>query len=238
MYIERIFSFISGITIVNRAKNKYTDSILQEIMKIINRFAKQHPGYFTYMDAPEIYPHDHFLKWTLLRFIPKAMTPNKMTMIRICLTPIVAWLMATHNYTIGIVVFVLAALTDALDGSMARTRNQVTKFGKLFDPFADKFLIGVMVLFLVLQNYDWRLGVAIIGIEIIFILMAVVGEFTFKTVRAANIWGKIKMILQVFAVFLTLAALIWNAPVLFTVAAVLFGVAIGFALISLFSQGI
>lgn len=207
-------------------------------MKIINRFATKHPDYFVYQPPAEIYPHDHFLKWTLLRFIPKTMTPNKMTMVRICLTPVVAWFLVTHNYTVGIVIFVLAALTDALDGSMARTRNQVTKFGMLFDPFADKFLIGVMILFVVFQNYDWRLGVAILGIEIVIVLTALVAEVKFKTVRAANIWGKIKMILQVLAVFLTLAGLIWNATLLFTIAAWLFGVAIGFALISLFSHGI
>lgn len=207
-------------------------------MKIINRFAERHPQYFVYQTSPEVYPHDHFLKWTLLRFIPNTVSPNKVTMLRVCLTPVVAWCMATHNYSLGIVIFVLAALTDALDGSMARTRNQVTKFGMLFDPFADKFLIGVMVLFLVFQNYSWQLGVAVIGVEVLIMLMALVAEIKFKTVRAANIWGKIKMILQVLAVFLTLSALIWNATVLFTVAAWLFGVAVGFALISLFTQGI
>lgn len=207
-------------------------------MKIINRFAERHPDYFKYQDAQEVYPHDHFLKWTLLRFVPKSWTPNQFTMARICLIPVVAWLMATQNYNVGIVVFVLAALTDAIDGSLARTRNQITRFGMLFDPIADKLLIGVMVLFVVFQNYNWRLGVAIIGVEVIIILSAVVAEFRFQTVRAANIWGKIKMVLQVLAVFLTLAALIWNATVLFTVAAWLFGVAVGFALISLFTQGI
>jgi CDP-diacylglycerol--glycerol-3-phosphate 3-phosphatidyltransferase len=133
---------------------------------------------------------------------------------------------------------VIAALTDALDGSMARTRNQITKFGMLFDPFADKFLIGVMILFVVIQNFDWRLAMAVLAIEILFIVMALVAEVKFKSVKAANIWGKIKMILQVLAVFLTLAGLIWNAEYLFTAAAWLFGVAIGFALISLFSHGV
>ncbi len=207
-------------------------------MKIINRFAIKHPDYFVFQNAPEIYPHDHFLRWTILRFIPYSITPNIMTVFRVALTPVVAWLMVTHNYHVGIVVFVIAALTDALDGSMARTRNQITKFGMLFDPFADKFLIGVMILFVVIQNFDWRLALAVLGIEILFIVMALVAEVKFKTVRAANIWGKIKMILQVLAVFLTLAGLIWNSEYLFTAAAWLFGVAIGFALISLFAHGV
>jgi len=207
-------------------------------MKIINRFAIRHPDYFVYRPAAEIYPHDHFLKWTLLRLIPKTVTPNQMTLVRVCLTPVMAWFLATHNYTLGIIIFVIAALTDALDGAMARTRNQITKFGMLFDPFADKFLIGVTILFVVLQNYDWRLGVAILIVEIVIVLTALVAEVKFKTVRAANGWGKIKMILQVLAVFLTLAGLIWHATSLFTVASWLFGVAIGFAIMSLFSHGV
>lgn len=207
-------------------------------MKIINRFAQSHPDLFVFIKAPEVYPHDHFLKWTILRFLPEKLSPNQVTCIRICLTPIIAWLMATHNYTVGVVVFLLAAFTDALDGSLARTKNKITKFGMLLDPFADKFLIGVMVLFLVFQNFSWKLGATVIGIEIVTIIFALVAEIKFKTVRAANIWGKIKMILQILAVFLTLAGLIWNSSMFFSLAAGLFGLAIGFALISLFSQGI
>lgn len=207
-------------------------------MKIINRFAARHPDLFAYLTAPEVYPHDHFLNWTFLRLIPKRFTPNKMTMIRVCLTPLMAWLMVTEHYIFGIIIFVIAAFTDALDGSMARTRNQITKFGMMFDPFADKFLIGVMVLFLVFQNFDWRLGVAVIGVELVIIVAALVAEIRFKTVRAANVWGKIKMILQVLAVFLTLAGLIWNATSLFSIAAWAFGLAIGFAVISLFAHGV
>jgi CDP-diacylglycerol--glycerol-3-phosphate 3-phosphatidyltransferase len=161
-----------------------------------------------------------------------------MTWIRVVLVPLVALLMFFRLYEITTIVFLLAAFTDALDGSLARTRNQVTKFGMLFDPFADKLLIGVMVLFLVFQNYDWKLGVAVIGVEIIIIVTALIADIKFNTIRAANMWGKVKMIMQVLAVFLTLSALIWESPGLLSVAAWIFGVAVGFAVMSLFSHGI
>jgi len=135
-------------------------------------------------------------------------------------------------------MFVLTAATDAIDGSLARTRNKITEFGKLFDPLADKLLIGSMVLVLVFQHFDPLLGIAILGIEIAFILLALLAKYRFKTVRGANRWGKIKMILQVLAVFLTLLALLLEFPLLLTIAAWVFGIAIGFAVLSLFAHGV
>jgi phosphatidylglycerophosphate synthase len=114
----------------------------------------------------------------------------------------------------------------------------VTRFGMLFDPLADKLLIGSMVLLLVFNYYPFWLGMTIIAIEIIFIIFALVAKYKFKTVRMANIWGKVKMILQVLAVFITLLALLLELPVLFNVAMWVFGAAIGLAIVSLFSHGV
>ena len=76
------------------------------------------------------------------------------------------------------------------------------------------------------------------GIEIAFIAGAAIAKVRFKTVKMANLWGKIKMLLQVLAVFVTLLALLLDCPVLLTVAAWMFGIAIGFAVLSLFTHGI
>ena len=84
----------------------------------------------------------------------------------------------------------------------------------------------------------FRLHFAILGLEIALILIALVAKYKFKTVRMANLWGKAKMILQVLAVCLTLFALVWEVPYLLTVAAWIFGLAVGFAVVSLFAQGI
>jgi phosphatidylglycerophosphate synthase len=121
---------------------------------------------------------------------------------------------------------------------LARTRGKITNFGILFDPLADKLLIGSMVLLVVFQNFSFYLGITVLALEIIFILSAFVAKYKFKTVKAANVWGKIKMILQVFAVFLTLAGLLLHFQYFFTLAAWLFGLAIGFAIVSLFAHGV
>ncbi|MBP9761326.1 MAG: CDP-alcohol phosphatidyltransferase family protein [Candidatus Magasanikbacteria bacterium] len=207
-------------------------------MKLTSRFTDHHPNLFAYQPAAEVHPHDVFLSKTVLRVLPQWVTPNKMTTVRLLGIPVVVWIILHGDYLFGVILFLLLASTDALDGSLARTRNKITQFGMLYDPLADKLLIGSMVLVLVFQQFHYLLGLAVLGIEVAFILIAAVAKIKFHTVRAANLWGKIKMILQVIAIFFTLLGLLLSTPYLFTLAAWIFGLAIGFAILSLFSQGI
>lgn len=201
------------------------------------QFMERHHTLFEYLSATEVHPHDALMAKTVLRWCPRSLTPNRVTLVRIVTTPLVFLLILYGYYLTGIIAFLLVAFTDAIDGSLARTRNQVTRFGMLFDPLADKLLIGSMVLLLVFRYYPVWLGVALLGMDLIILMSALVAKIKFKTVHMANRWGKIKMILQVLAVFLTLAALLLEFPQLFSVAAGLFGLAIGFAIVSLFSHG-
>ncbi|MFH1286276.1 MAG: CDP-alcohol phosphatidyltransferase family protein [Candidatus Magasanikbacteria bacterium] len=207
-------------------------------MKIINRFKESHKDMFEYLPAEKVLLHDTFLDRILLRFLPKSITPNGLSLFRILATPVVFLVIIYGNYTIGIIAFVLVAFTDAIDGSMARTQNKITLFGKLIDPLADKLFIGSMVILLVFTYFHYWMGIAILGLEIAIIAGAVLMKVKFKTVKSANRWGKIKMIFQCAAVFATLIALLIDFPVLMTVAAGLFGFAIGFAILSLFTGGI
>ena len=74
--------------------------------------------------------------------------------------------------------------------------------------------------------------------EFLFILSAVILKVKFRTVRMANLWGKIKMLSQVVAVSLTVFALLLDFPFLMTVASGVFGLAVGFAILSLFTHGV
>ncbi len=69
--------------------------------------------------------------------------PNILTTLRIVLTPFVAYFLTIGDYGWGLLLFVAAAATDALDGIVARRLKQTTTFGQLFDPVADKILLGV-----------------------------------------------------------------------------------------------
>lgn len=70
--------------------------------------------------------------------------PNKLTLTRVILVPfflLFMYLDIPYNYTIALVIFAAASITDALDGSIARKNNLVTNFGKFLDPLADKVLV-------------------------------------------------------------------------------------------------
>jgi CDP-diacylglycerol--glycerol-3-phosphate 3-phosphatidyltransferase len=136
--------------------------------------------------------------------------PNVLTLLRILAVPvIVVALLAEipNGDALAAVVFGLAAISDGLDGYIARRRQDVTTFGKLMDPLADKLLIIAALVSLVSLN---RLA-AWIAMVIIARELAVTGLRTVAVeqgvVISASWLGKVKTALQVAAVF---ALIIWN----------------------------
>lgn len=86
--------------------------------------------------------------------------PNLVTLIRLCLLPLFAWLLfATPYHIAALVVYAVAASTDWVDGQIARRTHQVSKIGKIFDPFVDRLLIavGVIAIFLLGRLPLWIL---------------------------------------------------------------------------------
>ncbi len=121
--------------------------------------------------------------------------PNKLTVFRVVLTPIyMAEMLLSHpyHYLIAAVVFIVASITDAIDGKMARKNNDVTTFGKFLDPLADKILTTAAFLCLMQMGYCsiWVVMIVLtreFAVTSIRLIAAADG-----TVIAANIWGKIK----------------------------------------------
>jgi CDP-diacylglycerol--glycerol-3-phosphate 3-phosphatidyltransferase len=136
--------------------------------------------------------------------------PNILTLTRIVAVPVivVALLGETPNGdALAAAVFALAALTDGLDGYIARRRQDVTTFGKLMDPLADKLLIIAALVSLVsLDRLAAWVAMVIIARELaVTALRALAAEQ--GVVIAASWLGKVKTALQVAAVF---ALIIWN----------------------------
>jgi CDP-diacylglycerol---glycerol-3-phosphate 3-phosphatidyltransferase len=136
--------------------------------------------------------------------------PNLLTLLRILAVPVivVALLGETPNGdALAAGVFALAALTDGLDGYIARRRRDVTTFGKLMDPLADKVLIIAALVSLVsLGRLAAWVAMVIIARELAVTgLRAVAAEQ--GVVIAASWLGKLKTALQISAVF---ALIIWN----------------------------
>jgi CDP-diacylglycerol--glycerol-3-phosphate 3-phosphatidyltransferase len=130
--------------------------------------------------------------------------PNLLTLLRILAVPVVvvALLDGTpHGDTLAAIVFALAALTDGLDGYIARSRDSITTFGKLMDPLADKLLITAALVSLVsLGRLPAWVAMVIIARELaITVLRSIAAER--GVVIAASWMGKVKTVLQIGAVF-------------------------------------
>lgn len=191
-------------------------------------------------DMHHIYPHDKILDVIILRFIPRSVHPNQVTWLRILLTPVVLFFIITERYGIGIPLFLFTAATDAIDGALARTRNQITQRGIILDPLADKLLIGSVLMVLAFRYVNIYVAIAVVAAEIMIVISALVYRHYRRRrgIPPANWWGKTKMMLQVLAVFLVLLGLLIEFPMLIQIASFIFGGAVVFALMSLFTRSI
>ena len=149
--------------------------------------------------------------------------PNKLTIARIIATPIFMLTMLLDfpgHYFVALVIFILASLTDLLDGKIARKRGLVTDFGKFLDPLADKMLTTAAYLGLIAANacpgITWIVFIVLFREFMITSLRLVAVQN--GTVIAANMWGKAKTVCQMVAIIVTLfiAALVtvFNLPAL------------------------
>ncbi len=149
---------------------------------------------------------DHVLAATFLRLLPSRVTPNHLTVLRMLLIVPTVTLLVRERYGWGIALFLFAGLTDALDGALARTRKQITEWGILYDPVADKLLIGTVLVVIVLRHVNAVIGIALLFVEAVL----VVGGWLRKrrgVVVPAGPWGKAKMFFEVAAVLFLLIAL-------------------------------
>ena len=147
--------------------------------------------------------------------------PNVLTVLRIMLVPalVVALLGNTPDGdVIAAVVFALASLTDFIDGYLARVREEVTTFGKLMDPLADKLLIVAALVALVsLHRLAAWVAMVIITRELAVTVLRL-GATQAGVVMAASMFGKVKTCLQI-ALILTIIAVhgqpVWVSALLY-----------------------
>lgn len=146
--------------------------------------------------------------------------PNKLTVLRLILVPIFVVIMMVSNAlwasAVGLALFIIASLTDMLDGKIARKYNLVTDFGKFMDPLADKFMvIGAMfvILYRSLSLYSdklfsnvffWAFMIVIFR-ELAVTSIRLVVSGSSGIVIAANMLGKIKTCTQIACVICCIA---------------------------------
>lgn len=181
---------------------------------------------------------DKIIAVTFLRLLPKRVTPNQITITRFFSVPFIGFFVATGNYTIGIPLFFIFAFTDALDGALARTTNRVTEWGRMYDPMADKLLIGITALIIIPKYLSFALAFTIIFIDMLVIGTAYYMKNKGTIHVSANGWGKMKMFLQSVGVGMLLIYAVNPLPWIELVAEYSLYASIVFAVLSIITHGI
>ena len=156
--------------------------------------------------------------------------PNKLTVLRVCMIPFFVVMLLlnggenqTYRY-LAAAIFIVASLTDMLDGKIARKYNLVTNFGKFMDPLADKLLVCSALICLVdLKQLPAWMVIVIISREFIISGFRLVASDN-GIVIAASYWGKFKTTFQMISVILLIVRIpaltvltqicVWTALVL------------------------
>ena len=184
------------------------------------------------------YPHDYIFRYTLVPLVPRWIRPNHITVFRMIMTPLVLVLLYGENYRWGVPIFLIVACTDALDGSLARLRKQITMWGTFYDPIADKLLMGSVFVLIVFKHINIWFGLLLITVELLIAAGGIYRRARGMPLMGANVFVKTKMVLQVIGVTFLLFAL-WHGIDLFIPFSIgTFSLALVFALISLWTYGI
>lgn len=138
--------------------------------------------------------------------------PNKLTMARVIMIPFFVIFMLTGwggeaSKWISLAIFIVASLTDLLDGHIARKHNLVTNFGKFMDPLADKLLVcSAMICLIPSGKLPTAIVIVIIAREFIISGFRLVASDN-GIVIAANYWGKFKTVSQMAMIIVLIADL-------------------------------
>ena len=139
--------------------------------------------------------------------------PNKLTIFRIILVPIMVIIpfLGINGELFGIpiscliidLIFIIASLTDKLDGYLARKNNQVTTFGKFLDPLADKILVlAAMIILVEMLRLPAWIPIIVLAREFLVSGYRLIAVEKGGKVIAASKWGKLKTVTQMIAIIL------------------------------------
>ena len=158
--------------------------------------------------------------------------PNQLTLLRMIFLPFIVINLVKHDYKWALALFVLAGLSDGLDGLLARTLHQQTVLGQYLDPIADKLLMSTMFLVLSIERHiPWKYTIVVFSRDISILIISgvlfmIVGLRDFRP----SIFGKANTAAQIGAIFFALLLLVaplrwvWIARTTFLRATFLFTV--------------
>lgn len=129
-------------------------------------------------------------------------TPNLLTLLRICMAPFLVAAILEHRYALSLGLFIIAGLTDALDGLLARLLKQRTMLGQYLDPVADKLLLSTLFVVLMVQGLiPTRVTVLVFGRDVgILVVAALLYAATGRREFSPSIFGKANTLAQLCAI--------------------------------------
>lgn len=144
--------------------------------------------------------------------------PNQLTLLRLIFIPFVVISILDEHYRLGLGLFIVAGISDALDGLLARLLHQKTALGQYLDPIADKLLLST--LFLVLSfthRLPWFVTVLVFArdVGILTVSGVLYATNTLRELRP-SIWGKANTVVQVATIFIVLLYEVWHGQILHT----------------------
>jgi CDP-diacylglycerol--glycerol-3-phosphate 3-phosphatidyltransferase len=199
-------------------------------------YPKDDVGMLMTNENVRLYPHDRIMAATVLRFIPHSWKPNHFTVLRFLSVPFVLYFLWSQAWSVALPLFFISAFTDSIDGSLARTRKQITLWGTVADPVADKLLIAPVALLFVARQIHPLFALLLVFLELGISIAAYIG-FRRVGYASANIFGKVKMCLQVAGVVALLIGKIAGLTVMVPIAIVIFGLALIFGITSMLTYG-
>ena len=137
--------------------------------------------------------------------------PNQLTLLRMIFLPFIVINLVKHDYKWALALFVLAGLSDGLDGLLARTLHQQTVLGQYLDPIADKLLMSTMFLVLSIEHrIPWKFTIVVFSRDVSILIISgalfmIAGLRDFRP----SIFGKANTAAQVGAIFFVLLLLVW-----------------------------
>ena len=160
--------------------------------------------------------------------------PNILTFVRICLIPVFVWQFFCGNPVVAACVLIISGITDVLDGYIARRYNLITKFGTVFDPFADKLTQLTAAFCIAFGGYRpmWIVFAFVFVKELVFALGGIKLYKRSETVVMAKWYGKVATFVFYCSFFLLI---VFSDAMASAVKAMIICVALAFSLLSLIS---
>ncbi len=166
--------------------------------------------------------------------------PNQVTFLRLGFLPFFIILVKYDRYAWALVILIVAALTDGLDGLLARRLNQKTALGAYIDPIADKLLLSSSFFILALKGkIHWWLTILVLSRDVLIlttavVILLVVGYRPFPP----SIYGKLTTAVQVLLVFAVISTAVFHSPSLDLLRRVFVYLVAGFTVLSGFHYSV